>query len=237
VKSCVASYTFGALLVGLGLASGCSLEQFRKDPVRPVSPESTCEGQAIIDNAEDRNDQVLLRGGRSGYIYTYLDSAGSSIAPAANSFRMERGGAQSNYAAHVKGKLAPSGETFAGLGMDLRYPRKPYNASKYKGVAFVARAEKGSSPYVRFKMPDGNTDPDGKVCTECFNDFGIGIELTEEWTRYEVPFTELKQEGGWGNPRPPTVDTSKLMSLQWQVAAAGTAFDFWIDDVTFIGCP
>ena len=101
----------------------------------------------------------------------------------------------------------------------------------------MARAAKGASPYVRFKIPDANTDPDAKVCTECFNDFGIGIELTEEWTRYEVPFTELKQEGGWGNPRPPGVDATKLMALQWQVAAAGSAFDIWIDDVSFIGCP
>jgi hypothetical protein len=237
VKSRVSLYAAWAALAAAAATGGCSLDQFRKDPVRPPSPEATCEGQAMVENAEDRNDQVLLRGGRSGYIYTFLDKAGSTINPPESSFRMEKGGADSKYAAHIQGKLAASGETYGGLGMDLRYPRKPYNASKYKGVAFVAKVAKGSSPYVRFKIPDANTDPDAKICTECFNDFGIGIELTEEWTRYEVPFTELKQEGGWGNPRPPSVDASKLMALQWQVTAAGTAFDIWIDDVTFIGCP
>jgi hypothetical protein len=244
VKSRVSLYAACAALAANSMAamvalctSGCSLDQFRKDPVVPPRPEATCEGQALVENAEDRNDQVLLRGNRNGYIYTYLDKAGSTILPTESQFRMEKGGADSNYAIHVHGKLAPTGETFAGVGLDLRDPRKPYDASKYKGVSFVAKVGKGSSPYVRFKIPDANTDPDAKVCTECFNDFGIGIELTEEWTRYEVPFSELKQEGGWGKPRPPAVDPSKLMALQWQVTSAGTAFDIWIDDVSFIGCP
>jgi hypothetical protein len=219
------------------LVGGCSLDQFRKDPVVSTAPE-TCERQAMIDDAEDRNDQVLVRGGRGGYIYTYIDKAGSTITPTESSFRMERGGAQgSKYAIRIQGKLAPSGETYAGVGLDLRHPRRPYNASKYKGVAFAAKVSPGASAHVRFKVPDVNTDQDGKVCTECFNDFGIGVELSEEWTRYEVPFAELKQESGWGNPRPPAVDASKLMSLQWQVAAPGTTFDIWIDDITFIGCP
>jgi hypothetical protein len=225
-------------VVCLSLGSACSLDQFRKDPPQPVSPTATCEGKAMIDDCEDRNDQVLVRQGRGGYIYTFLDKAGSTITPTESTFKMERGGAGgSKYAVHVQGKLAGSGETYAGIGMDLRYPRKPYDAALYKGVSFVAKATKGSSPFIRFKVPDANTDPDGKVCSECFNDFGIGVELTEEWTRYEVPFTELKQEGGWGNPRPPAVDWKKLMSLQWQVSAPGSAFDFWIDDVSFIGCP
>jgi hypothetical protein len=230
VKAC-------ALICLAGLLAGCSLDQFRKDPVRPAAVADSCEKLATIEDAEDRNDQVLLRQGRGGYIYTFLDKAGSTVLPTESAFRMEKGGANSKYAARFHGKLAASGETFAGMGMDLRYPRKPYNASRYKGVSFVAKVAKGSSPYVRFKMPDANTDPDGKVCTECFNDFGVGIELTEEWTRYEVPFSELKQEGGWGNPRPPGVDPSKLMALQWQVSAAGSAFDIWIDDISFIGCP
>jgi endoglucanase len=220
------------------LATGCSLEQFRKDPVQPVAVADTCETRAMVDDAEDRNDQILVRQGRGGYIYTYLDKAGSTITPDASTFKMARGGAHgSKYAARIQGKLATSGETFAGMGMDLRYPRRPYDASRYKGVSFLAKVSKGTSPFVRFKMPDANTDPDAKQCTECYNDFGIGVELSEEWTRYEVAFSELKQESGWGNPRPPNVDAKKLMSLQWQVSAPGTAFDIWIDDVSFIGCP
>ena len=105
---------------------------------------------------------------------------------------------------HVKGQLAAQGQTYAGLALELRNPRRPYDASRYRGVAFAARSEAGATPHLRFRVPDGNTDPDGKVCTECYNDFGIAVELREEWTRYEVPFAELRQESGWGTPRPPS---------------------------------
>jgi hypothetical protein len=216
---------------------GCSLDQFRRDPVY-ANASMSCEQQAMVDDAEDGNDQVLLRDRRGGYLSTFVDTAGSTISPGGAAFKMEAPGAHgSKYAIHIKGKLAASGETYAGLGIDLRNPRKPYNASKYKGVAFLAKVGPDATTHVRFTLPDVNTDKDSKICTECFNDFGIGVDLTTEWTRFEIPFSELTQEPGWGNPRPPAVDTTKLLGLQWQVSAPGTVFDIWIDDVTFIGCP
>jgi hypothetical protein len=233
-KTLAATTALAPLLAGAG---GCSLDQFRKDPVY-VDPTNTCEQQALIDNCEDRDDQILLRQNRGGYIYTFVDTVGSTISPTEGSFKMERpGAAGSKYAMHVKGKLAATGETFAGVGMDLRSPRGGYNASRYKGVSFLAKTGPNATSHVRFSIPDINTDKDGKVCTECFNAFGIGVELTEEWTRYEVAFSELKQDAGWGNPRPPAVDASKLFNVQWQVSAPGSVFDIWIDDVSFIGCP
>ncbi len=193
----------------------------------------------MIDDAEDRNDQVLVRERRGGYIYTFVDTAGSTVQPGATGFKMDKPGANgSRYAMHVQGKLASSGETYAGVGLDLRNPRTGYDASKYKGISFLAKSGGGGVAHVAFSIPDVNTDPDGKVCTECFNNFGIGVDLTEEWTRFEVPFTELKQQAGWGTPRPDAIDVRKLISLQWQVTAPGSSFDFWIDDVSFIGgCP
>ena len=227
------SFLHAAVLVG-----GCSLEQFKKDPVYATEPQ-TCERMAMIEDGEDRDDQILVRQGRGGYTYTFVDKAGSVITPGDTAFKMEKGGpGSSKYAAHITGKLATTGETYAGVGMDFRNPRKPYDASRYKGVAFVAKVGPNSTTHVRLSAPDVNTDPDGKVCTtECFNNFGIGVDLTEEWTRFEVAFSELKQEAGWGKPRPPTVDAAKLIGLQWQVAAPGSVFDIWIDDVTFTGCP
>jgi hypothetical protein len=219
------------------LAGGCSLDQFKKDPVY-VNTADTCEKRAMIDDGEDRDDQILVREGRGGYIYTFVDKVGSTMSPPETGFKMDRGGAQSpKYAIHIQGKLAATGETYGGVGLDLRNPRGPYNASHYKGVAFNAKVGPNATTHLRFTTPDINTDKEMKVCTECFNDFGIGVDLTEQWTRYEVAFPELKQEPGWGNPRPPSVDTSKIVSLQWQVSAPGTVFDIWIDDITFTGCP
>jgi endoglucanase len=113
-------------------------------------------------------------------------------------------------------------------------PKGPYDASSYDGVSFVARRSAGSTPYLRFKIPDANTDPDGKICTECYNDFGIPFQVTEEWTRYEVKFSELAQEADWGQPRPAAIDRSKIYEMQWQVAVPNADFDVWIDDVTFL---
>ena len=42
-----------------------------------------CPPDFAIDDAEDNNNQVLLHGGRSGYWYTFVDKAGSTITPPA----------------------------------------------------------------------------------------------------------------------------------------------------------
>jgi hypothetical protein len=42
---------------------------------------------------------------------------------------------------------------------------------------------------------------------------------------------------GWGSPRTPGVDSSKVYGLQFQVNDKGAAFDVWLDDIQFTGCP
>ena len=61
--------------------------------------------------------------------------------------------------------------------------------------------------------------------------------LTDKWQKYTIPFATMKQMEGWGSPAPSAVDKSKLYGLQWQVVAQGAAYDVWIDDVQFTGCP
>jgi hypothetical protein len=153
-----------------------------------------------------------------GDSYTYADEAGSKVAG-----DLDR----------VTGKLAATGEVFAGVGLDFA---APIDASRYRGIAFAARRGPGAAAHVRLKVPDVNTDPDGKVCTDCYNDFGISFQVTEEWTRYEAPFADLVQETGWGAPRPAQVDTTKLYGVQWQIAVAGADVDLQVDQVEFLGC-
>jgi len=194
----------------------------------------SCAARALIEDAEDGDDQILAHGGRGGYVYTYADEKGTQIAPG-NDFGMSRGGAaDSHFAIRIKGKLGTDNEAYAGVGFAMTEPKGPYDASSYDGVSFVARRSAGSTPYLRFKIPDANTDPDGKICTECYNDFGIPFQVTEEWTRYEVKFSELAQEADWGQPRPAAIDRSKIYEMQWQVAVPNADFDVWIDDVTFL---
>ena len=61
---------------------------------------------------------------------------------------------------------------FVGLGMNMSHPKAAYDASRYGGVTFFARRSPGTSARVRVHFPDWNTDPDGAVCRDCFNDFG-----------------------------------------------------------------
>jgi endoglucanase len=198
--------------------------------------------EGLIDNGEDANNQVLVRDGRNGYWYTYVDEAGSTVVPEAGSrggtFSMSPGGAHgSKYAANVQGRVAGgSGVVFGAVGMNFVDPKGPYDASHYNGLAFWARKGAGSIGKVRLKVPDVSTDPAGGVCRECFNDFGMDLNLTEAWQRFVFPFKKMKQLPDWGSPRRHGIDKSKLYGIQWQVNTPGAAMDVWIDDVEFVGC-
>jgi hypothetical protein len=77
-----------------------------------------------------------------------------------------------------------------------------------------------------------NTTPDGAVCKDCFSDFGANVGLRRAEERV---FEMLKQEPGWGEPRP-HIAASKIYELQWQIKTRNVDFDVWIDDIRFVGC-
>lgn len=227
----------GALLL-MGAAAACR--------VNPTSPDlaSSAEGKACppearIDDGEDGNNQLLVQDGRSGYIYTYADPEGTTIdPPAGGQFTMTPGGANgSQYALRMSGQLASASLVYAALGMNFVNPKGPYDASRYQGISFFAKKGPGASAKVRIKVPDKNTDPDGGVCGACSNDFGMQLTLTEEWQKFIVPFGALRQEAGWGNPRPRSVATDAVFAVQFQVNDKGRPFDVWLDDLAFTGCP
>jgi endoglucanase len=231
-------------LVLLGaMTSGCIP---RKAPGTSPGGENTPEGkkcppEAVIDDGEDNNHQVALNKGRSGYWYTFVDKAGSTVQPTAGeqggTFNMTPGGANgSAQAANMKGTVGTGNIVYAGMGFNFTDPKGQYDASMYKAIAFWAKKGEGTGK-VRLKVPDINTDPEGKVCGECFNDFGTDIELSDQWTRYIIPFSTMKQLGGWGSPHPPSIDATKLYGAQFQVNTPGQKYDIWIDDVEFTGCP
>ncbi|HEY5923476.1 MAG TPA: hypothetical protein VIV11_17470 [Kofleriaceae bacterium] len=156
--------------------------------------------------------------------YTYADETGTKVA------------LDGSAPVHVQGQLVAQGEVYAGVGVGLAGSDAPLDATTFRGIAFRAKRGPGGSTHVRVKIPDGNTDPRGGVCTECFNDFGLTFQVTEEWVRYEVPFEQLKQEGGWGKPNPPSIDKAKLYGVQWQTTTPGAVLDLYIDSVEILGC-
>jgi endoglucanase len=226
------------LLVALGALAGCRVNPTSPDMVNTAEGKA-CPPDAKIDDAEDNNNQVLVQDGRSGYIYTYVDPDGSTIDPPGGAvFTMSPGGANgSQLAMRISGQLSKANIVYAALGMNFTDPRGPYDASKYKGISFFAKKGPGSASHVRLKMPDKNTDPDGGVCGACSNDFGMQLTLTEQWQQFVVPFSALRQEAGWGNPRPRSVASEAVYALQFQVNEKGRPYDIWIDDLAFTGCP
>jgi endoglucanase len=229
---------------GAPQAVGAAAPQTGGAPAPPPGPmvvsEKDCPADFTVDDAEDNNNQVLLQQGRKGYWYTFVDKAGTAISPPAGTkFLMSPGGSKdSKYAARMIGKVSSAGDPlFAGMGFSFTDPKGPYDASAYTGVSFYAKVGPGAAKAIRLKVPDIDTDPAGKKCTECFNDFGADLTLTEKWQKYTVPFAAMKQMEGWGSPSPSSVDRSKLYGLQWQVTAQGATYDVWVDDVQFTGCP
>lgn len=209
--------------------------------------ELTAEGKAcgpegVIDDGEDNNNQISAQKNRGGYWYTFSDKTGTTVTPiagaAGGTFSMSRGGANgSEFAVNMNGKVAATGTVYAGVGFNFADPKAPFDVSSYKGVSFWAKRGENSTGSVRVKLPDVNTDEDGKVCTECFNDFGVDLELTTTWTKYTVVFSWAQQMAGWGAPRPSNVETAKMYGVQWQVNTPGADYDIWIDDIQFTGCP
>jgi endoglucanase len=205
--------------------------------VAPAAPRDCGEG-ALVDDGEDGNNQSLPNGGRGGYWYTFRDRGTTTVEPEAGAlsnvaFTMSEGGHASSWAARFHGKIGTGAIVFSGLGVNFVDPKSQYDASKYTGVSFWAKRGESSTGKVRLKVPDVNTDPEGNVCTECFNDFGADFTFTPEWKQYVVPWRSMRQLAGWGAPHKPHVAADKIYGLQWQVQVPSANYDLFIDDVRF----
>lgn len=208
-----------------------------EDARTPASLDSRCGRDIVIDDGEDQNNQNLL----GGYWFTYADSAGSAIEPQPGAlggiFKMSEGGANgSRFAARAFGVVGNTEIRYAGMGLNFRDPKATFDASRYEGVAFFAKTGAGVAvTRLRVSFPDRNTDPDGGICSGCYNHFGVDLDLTTDWASYEVRFSELEQVSGWGDPRPESIDATSLYGVQFQVSDSGS-FDVWLDDLRFESC-
>jgi endoglucanase len=203
------------------------------------SPGSLCSSVSLVDDCEDNDGRIAPIGGRSGYWYTYGDRNGTTLTPAMGSpFVMARGGANASvFAARIQGRLGKGRIVFSGFGLNFVDPKGAYDASAYSALSFWAKVGAGAATHIRLKVSDGNTDPEGKVCTECFNNFGVDLELSTTWTQYTIPFATMKQLPGWGVPRPAALDAKKVYGVLWELHDPGADFDLWIDEVALERCP
>jgi endoglucanase len=229
----------GAL--GLALAV-LALAPLAAHAAAPINLDGTgfraCGDAGLIDDGEDGNNQNIVGADRGGYWYTFRDKRGTTVEPAAGedggTFTMSPGGHASSFAARYRGKVATGAPLFAGMGMNFVDPKAAYDATKYAGIAFWARRAETSTGKVRLKIPDATTDPEGGVCTECFNDFGADINLTTDWKLYVFPWASLKQMPYWGSPRKPHIAPGKIYGVQFQVNVPSASYDISVDDLQFI---
>lgn len=235
---------FGLAALALVVGSGCrkrisvTSDEVKNSPEGKACPAS----EGMISDGEANSNQVNAVKGRGGYWYTFVDKNGSSITPTSGdqggTFTMTPGGANgTKFAAHMTGQVGTADTVYAGMGLNFLEPKGPYDATAYKGISFWAKKGPGSTSKVRLKVPDTNTDPDGKVCKECYNDFGVDLNLTDQWTQYVVPYIGMTQMKDWGNPRMPGIDSSRVYGMQFQVNEKGAPFDVWVDEIQFTGCP
>jgi endoglucanase len=238
------AWLIGLAVSALVVGSGCR----KRIDITSEETKNSAEGKAcpasvgIISDGESNSNQVNTIKGRGGYWYTFVDDKGSTITPTAGSqggtFTMAPGGANgSKYAAHMTGQIGGADIVYAGMALNFVDPKGTYDATAYKGISFWAKKGPGSTGNVRLKVPDSNTDPDGKVCTACFNDFGKDLQLTEAWTQYVIPYVAMSQIKGWGAPHTAGIDSSQVYGIQFQVNEKGAPFDIWVDDIQFTGCP
>jgi hypothetical protein len=186
---------------------------------------ATCEN-LVIEDLEDGDGKSAAVDGRGGYWFTYKDSAGSTVAPEGTFTPASGGAGSSKSAARMSGKTGAAGTVYVGMGFNLADPMGPYDLSKAKSFCFSAKG-KGS---VRVKLPDVNTIPEGGVCKSCYNDFGADFALTDDWKEHCFEFSALKQQSGWGEPKPaPALD--HVYSMQWQVSAPGADYEVWVDEI------
>jgi endoglucanase len=229
------------LSVTISLAAIACGPSFKGSKLEQTAEGHPCPASALVDDGEDNNNQVMVQDNRSGYWYTYVDKQGSTIDPPAGemggTFRFNQGGVNgSAYGARMSGSVGNSSVVYAGMGLSFTDPKSGYDASKYGGISFWAKKGAQSTRKVRLKIPDSATDPEGEICSACFNDFGIDLKLTEEWTKYILPFDDMRQERGWGTPHPSGIDKTKIFGLQFQVNDKGKPYDIWVDELGFTGC-
>jgi hypothetical protein len=203
-------FSFVALLVAALVASpGCVPPGARVAPPGQIAVKE-CGPDGVIDDLEDNNNQISVIGERGGYWYTYADNKGSTVSPLPGDqggvFNPVEGGHDSKFAVEMKGKLAQQSIVYAAMGLNFEDPKGAFDASAYEGITFWVRRAPNTIDKLSVKMPDGNTDPDGGICSACFNDYFYTVPVGEKWSRVVLPFRDLHQEPDWGAPRKPHVD-------------------------------
>jgi hypothetical protein len=205
-----------------------------------VGTGGTCQlidtfNEELIDDMNDMNRFIPSIQGRSGAWSSSHDGSPGVMMfpdPAANFEMSNTGDACHQYAVYVKGNGAVLGGSSVRFGLG-----SPYNASRYDGISFWAKSDSGTNQVVHVAFPDKDTIPDGGLCqpsvssgpTACWDHFGYRVTLTTTWTKYNIRWSQLAQDG-WA--KKDGFDVTSIYQVIFQIPV-GANYAFWIDEVAF----
>jgi hypothetical protein len=172
---------------------------------------STLPSPFLLDDFEDDSD-TKSPNIPEGYWYFETDGACTSGWLAVEMTQTELGGTRA-----IRSRGGGCRNWGALLGLDLGYEAGMFDASSFDAIRLWARAEPGSTTEVSVSLLDPLH-------------FDTLIQLDAEWREFVLPldaFVFNDQE-----PEEP-FDVDRLTHLQFFVFSPD-AFDFWLDDLTFV---
>lgn len=208
--------------------------------------------KTLIDDFEDQNHRIEnvedpkgVR--RNGFWYTYANGTYEKLEPPPGEEFVPPPhpegvpgppGIESEYALQlvVAGVPLKAGNG-AAVAFNFLEPKAPYDASRYVGIAFWARAS--SEATVSVKIVTRKTDEDGGFCTQCFDHFFKEVTVGTSWQLHQGFWDDRDEfvQEGWGTDASP-FEESELMGVQFFVPANeiddDPEFELWLDDISFV---
>lgn len=185
-------------------------------------------GSVMVDDFEDGDSFPLASSGADGYWFVYTDHTRGTITPPDGTKPTPtlEGAAGTARSMHIVG----GGFTAYGAGLIL-FPSAQqctFDMSLVRGIGFWL---KGSTSSDKLTVSVATLQTvDSKYCGTSCNDFHRATyTLTNAWTHYTLPWSDLKQTG-WGPPAP--FVASQVEYLQFSFPANVT-FSLYVDEVGF----
>lgn len=176
---------------------------------------------------------VFFGDGRSG---KWFDSHDQTLMPAVTmAVEPTTGGPASNSRAlHYYG-AAPGGWG-ATLGLAIA---GCYDARAYQGVSFYIKGNPAAgNNQIKFSLHSPVSEPEpGGGCSaadlaanKCYDHFAKVVTLTEQWTRVNLKWADLKQNCAVDPSYQPH---GEILTLSFSILNPAAGFDFWVDNLSF----
>ncbi len=204
----------------------------------------------MIDDME--NSEMLIPIANSGHFFSratgsignwFFASSTGPLRGDATETAIQSPRGTSKYARHVQGSKLEDGMN---MWAQLNHPSGgPVNMSPYAGIAFWARLTGGNQTlFVAVRdRATGPANPPDDLFGGDFNGspwFVQRLTVSKEWQRFVLLFDDFQQGALAPIKQTRSLDTSAVVSIDFQTGVGGSTFDLWIDDLAALcrgACP